>query len=965
MNLRIIRAFLILGLVTTIGIQIQAQTSHFGLPGIRNYSRSDYNAGTQNWSVAQAENGMIYFANNNGLVEFDGAHWRLYPTDAVIRSLCVDQGKIFTGAFNEFGYYQSDESGNLKYHSLKHLVDKKIREFDEVWKIHKTSFGIVFQSFDAIFIYNQGKVNIVYPRSKFHLSYYVNGILWVLDQEEGLMQVREGKVRQISSGDFFKNTQIWTILPLNDDQVLIGTAKKGVFRYDGEKVHPWNTNVNELLRKNQIYSGAKIENKYLAFGTIQNGVLITDTAGRVIFLLNKDRGLLNNTVLCVSNDNEGNIWLGLDNGISLIHFNSQLTFIQNYFDIGSGYASARVGEYMYFGTNQGLFCIKWIDFLNPLKEHDDFRLIEGTEGQVWNLSIIDNTLFCGHNLGVFEINGLKARRISSVPGGWSFLKINAKSTKILVGNYTGISVLEKKGNLWLYRNEMQGYNQSSRYIEQDENGYLWISHGYLGIYKLKPDSAFHYIKELKLYNNKQGLPSSEFNTLYRIKSGIVIATRKGLYSYNQGTDSFMPEQYFNKLIPGLNQIEFLSQDNFQNIWFNMNHQPEVLRWQENGTYQHISAPFSPLKNKLIPSYGHVNALDNNNVLFGLEGGFCHYYSGQIKNYNLVPVLYISDLHSIDTLEGTFRYNSTIGKQNVIPHFKFRNNNITITFAANHYNESGTNYQVFLKGFDQTWSEWSDKNTKEYTNLPFGEYTFELKAMMENGKPSPVLSYKFSISPPWYFSTLAWIFYFLLFLVLTYFLYKFYIRSIEKSRIKEKEQQRAKYKQREQQFKEEALESEREMIRLRNEKLNLEMIHKEKELANSTMMIIQKNEILQKLRNDLNKVKSALPDEQHKNELNITLKRIGREIDNEKQWTVFNTHVEQVHEDLFKKLKELYPDLTPREISLCAYLRMNISSKEIATLMNISTRGVEISRYRIRKKLGIDRNANLTDFMMKL
>jgi DNA-binding CsgD family transcriptional regulator len=199
----------------------------------------------------------------------------------------------------------------------------------------------------------------------------------------------------------------------------------------------------------------------------------------------------------------------------------------------------------------------------------------------------------------------------------------------------------------------------------------------------------------------------------------------------------------------------------------------------------------------------------------------------------------------------------------------------------------------------------------------------------------------------------------------FLLYRFFNRSIEKSRLKEKEQQRSKYKQREQQFKEDALEAEKEMIRLRNEKLNMEMIHKEKELANSTMMIIQKNEILQKLMHDINKVKSALPDEQYKNQLNSTLKKIGKEIDNEKQWQVFNTHVEQVHEALFAKLKQLYPDLTPRELSLCAYLRMNISSKEIATLMNISTRGVEISRYRIRKKLGLDRNANLTDFMMKL
>ena len=942
-----------------------SRCQRYGLPGIRNYTHTEYNAGTQNWSVAQAENGLMYFANNNGLVEFDGAHWKLYPTDVVIRALCIDNDKVYTGAFNEFGFYQADASGMMKYHSLKHLLGKQIKDFDEIWRIHKTSFGIVFQSFKAIFIYNQGKINIIYPRSKFYFSYYVNGILWVFDEEEGLMQYREGKVRQISNGDFFKNTQIWTILPLNDDQVLIGTEKKGVFKYDGTKVLPWNAPVNELLKKFQIYSGAVIDKKHLAFGTIQNGIVITDTAGKVIFQINKERGLLNNTVLCVGNDKEGNIWLGLDNGIALVNFNSPLTYIQNYFEIGSGYASARAGEYLYLGTNQGLFCIKWSDFVNPLKKREDFRLIEGTEGQVWNLSLIDNTLFCGHHLGVFEITGNNARRISTVPGGWSFLKLNTTSPMILVGNYTGISILEKKGNQWIFRSEVQGYNQSSRHIEQDENGYLWISHGYIGIYRLKLDSDFNHLKEIKLYNSKNGLPSAEYNILYRIKSGIVIATRKGIYRYNSVKDSFVPDNEYSRIIPGLNHIEYLFQDNNLNLWYIMNLQPGVMRWQDNGSYKNVTAPFNPLKNKLIPSSGHINILDNNNVIFGLEGGFGHYYPGHYKNYSFVPALYISDMHSVDTAEGAFRYNSTLGNQKIVPQFKFRNNTISFTYAANHFSESGIEYQILLSGFDKNWSDWSTKNTKEYTNLPFGDYTFELKARLDDGTSSPVLLYKFSISPPWYFSTIAWIIYFLLALAFAYFMYWFYLRSIEKSRLKEKEQQRSKYRQREQQFKEEALEAEREMIRLRSEKLNLEMIHKEKELANSTMMIIQKNEMLNKLMLDLNKVKTALPDEQHKNELNVTLKRIGKEIDNEKQWQVFNTHVEQVHEDLFRKLKELYPDLTPREISLCAYLRMNISSKEIATLMNISTRGVEISRYRIRKKLGIDRNANLTDFMMKL
>ena len=941
-------------------------SQRYGIPGIHNFKRSDYKGGTQNWAVTQAPNGMVYFGNNEGLIEYDGERWSVYKDmGQVVRSILADGNRIYVGSFNKFGFYEEDQHGVLRYHSLLPLFQGRMKDFDEIWRIHKTSFGIVFQSIRALFIYKDNKIEIVKPRSIFHFSYYVNGTLWLYDQVEGLMQFHEGKVRSVPSGNKLAGTEIWTILPLTDDKILIGTAKKGLFTYDGENLLPWDKPVNSFLKNYQLFSGSIVNNRYFAFGTIQSGLLISDTSGQVLAHINKDNGLTNNTVLGIGTDNENNIWLGLDNGISLIHFGSPLTYIHNYTDIGSGYVSARFGENLYLGTNQGLFCIKWSDFTSPLKKKEDFHLVEGTEGQVWSLTLIGNTLLCGHNSGVFQIHDQTADRISSIAGGWTIRLAGNNNQFLLVGNYSGISVFERNGSSWRYRNELSGFDQSSHFLETDPKGYLWIGHGYKGVFRVKPDAEMRKATEVRFYNSMKGLPSDLGSTIFKIRSGIVAGTLFGVYRYNESRDRFEPDKLFSKLIPSHSQVDYMYQDDANNIWYYNQQKPSVLRYQEDGTYKNISNPFNDLAGMLIPPYGHINPLDAQNVLFGIEGGFAHYYSGQYKDYAHVPTLYINNIHSGDTSEGVFRINSFDNRQRIIPSFRFRNNTISFSFACNHFSESGASYQYLLKGFDKAWSEWSHKSSKEYTNLPYGDYTFQLKALKEDGSPSPVLSFTFKISPPWYFSTIAWIIYIIAIIYSIFLLYRFFNRSIEKSRIKEKEQQRSKYRQREQQFKEEALEAEKEMIRLRNEKLNLEMIHKEKELANSTLMIIQKNEMLNKLMHDLNRVKSALSDEQHKNQLNSTIKKIGREIDNEKQWQVFNTHVEQVHEQLFIKLKEKYPDLTPRELSLCAYLRMNISSKEIATLMNISTRGVEISRYRIRKKLGLDRNANLTDFMMKL
>ncbi len=535
---------------------------------------------------------------------------------------------------------------------------------------------------------------------------------------------------------------------------------------------------------------------------------------------------------------------------------------------------------------------------------------------------------------------------------------------LLVGTYAGLTVLEKKGALWAFRNNLSGYDQSSHYIEQDSSGFIWISHGYRGLFRIKPDADLRRASELRFYNRKNGLPSDHSNTLFKLKSGIVVGTREGIFRYNETTDRFEPDVHFNQLFQGTKHIAYLAQDSSNNIWYYNNQQPGVLRFQEDGTYTNISAPFVALSGMVIPAYGHINALDDGSSIIGLEGGFAHYVSGQIKQFGFLPMLYISKIQSGDTAEGTFRYNSSL-RQEIIPRFGYDNNTINISFAASQFAEQGVSFQVRLVGFNEEWSAWSPRNSKEYTNLSEGKYIFQLKARTAQGKITPILNYTFLILPPWYRTVYAWIFYSTFFACLLSVGYRFFLKSMEKSRRMEKEALKDLYRQREQKLKEEALFTEKEVVSLRNEKLNLEMIHKEKELANSSMMIIQKNEILHKIKNELNKIKNALADEQLKNDLNATIKRIGKEIDNEKQWQVFNTHVEQVHEELFRKLKTHYPDLTPRELSLCAYLRMNISSKEIATLMNISARGVEISRYRIRKKLRLDREASLAEFMMSL
>jgi DNA-binding CsgD family transcriptional regulator len=298
------------------------------------------------------------------------------------------------------------------------------------------------------------------------------------------------------------------------------------------------------------------------------------------------------------------------------------------------------------------------------------------------------------------------------------------------------------------------------------------------------------------------------------------------------------------------------------------------------------------------------------------------------------------------------------------HLPYKYNQLQIEYSSNDFeNPQSLSYSTFVEGVDKEWTEWQSQSKRELTNIRHGTRTFKVKAKNIFGTESNVSTIDIEIAPPWYLKWWAYGIYFFVLLGGVFLISKYVRYRIAKSQIQEKERQERLFREREKQLQTEALEAEKEVIKLRNEKLNVEMKQKDKELANSTMDMIHKSKSLIGIKKELTKLARGTDDDYMKDQFNILIRKINREIDSENQWEVFEKHFENVHEEFINRLKSQFPDLTPREMKLCAYLRLNISSKEIATLMNISTRGVEISRYRLRKKLNLEHNTNLTSFIM--
>jgi len=940
-----------------------AQINSVGTPFIKNYSRSDFQAGLQNWMIDQGQDGRLYFANNDGILGFDGLNWSLYrlPKGILTRSIFVsEEGKIYAGGFNEFGYFEPDSIGQLVYHSLIELLNLEDRNFDEIWRIHNTPDGIVFQSFKQLIIIKGKEAHVIKAPGNFHLSYFVNGQLLVVDLEKGILRYSMGNFFPLLGVDILKGEEIWAILPFGS-KLLLATANQGIFIYNGNQLVKWSNSASEFLNQNQVYSAIRLNEDYLAFGTIQDGLVICTNEGIIVRKINMLKGLQNNTVLCLYKDNTQNLWLGTDNGIDYIEINSPLSVLSYEHGLSAGYTATLFNNILYLGTNQGVFYKSWASFLTG-ENIEKFNLIESTRGQVWTLQIIDDQLFCGSNTGTFLINGKQATKISDVPGGWTYALLPNDKNKIIAGTYSGLLLFEKEKDRWYESKKIKGFNESSRLLEIDEDGNIWMSHGFKGVFHIYLNNKKDSVNRVDFYNSTKGFSNEIGINVTRLKNKIYFSAFDGLYEYNSKADSFEKSDFINDLYQWEN-LSKLQEDDNGNIWYLANQESGVLRKQEDGGYTNINLPFKQIKGNLIGGFEFVYPVDADNVLFGASNGFIHYNPSQYKDYQLPFSAYITKVTRYNP--DSVIYSGHKSKNNdFVPRIKFRNNALHFTFSANNYeNPEKTEFSTFLEGYDTQWSGWEVRQNREFTNLYEGDYTFYVKARNIYGVETDAVLYKFIVNPPWERTVVAYMIYVIIGLLIIGIILLIIRKKIERSKRQEQILQQEKFQEREENMQRENLEAEKEIIRLRNEKLREQMILKDKELANSTLEMIQKNKLLTKIKNDLQRLSPDTRDEEHKNQINSITRRINRELDTEKQWEVFETHFENVHEAFLKRLKTQYPSLSPRELKLCAYLRLNISSKEIAVLMNISTRGVEISRYRLRKKLDLNRNENLTDFIL--
>ena len=729
-----------------------------------NYGPKQYgrNYEALNYSLIQDQRGIMYFGNANGILEFDGFFWEFIPVKPGlwINSLATDEnGHIYIGSQNEFGFLKSDSIGRFRYFSLSDSIKDKILPFSTIWKIYNHNNITYFQCEEYIFRFNGKSIDIIEPRTSFHTSFLINGKYFIRQRGIGLMELQNNELILTKGGDIFKETGIFSICPIPDrkEQFIIATPEDGLWFMDENGISKMNEPLNRLISSLHLkLLGCRfISNQELVFNTSNEGIIIASLEGQLLDHICLSNGLPDNGVINLILDSEKNIWATTLKGITRIDNNNSISsFSEKEGITGSINSIIRFDRNLYLGTSNQLLVGNYN--LKRFTENE-FVAVSGMDRQIWAFAKCAGKLIAAADDGLYMIQQSGASKISDKPArclvylvknnlllaggskglylysidGWKILKNIADDIDI-----TGIAIDTSKNNeitIWL-GSFQQGLSEITlthdlqtkitQYTKNDglNEGLVWPFNWNDKVLFLSNQMVFSHISEEEVI---KGLPDSLKNNV-KYNRGYFDAFsfpyKKPIYFFKESTDRTW--------VTDGNQVGYLIKNDslfiskaFRGIDFGKINciYPEIsgITWiGANDGLIRFDCLSKPYNDSIFSCIIRKVSVAKDSVL---------YYGG--------PVIPVSA--SLD-------YNS---------------NNLKIEFSStNYYNGDKTQFSYYLDGYMNNWSEWIPDHYANFLNLREGQYTFRVKAKNVYGTESKATEYHFRILAPWYRKWIAYLFY---------------------------------------------------------------------------------------------------------------------------------------------------------------------------------------------------------------
>lgn len=916
-------------------------------PHVINLSKNMYRADNKNWSIAQDEKGIMYFGNDIGLLEFDGVEWKLnrIPNSLIARSVAVlSHQTIFTGSYEEFGRWDRDISGKLVYTSLSDQLDKALFKNDDFWKIWIAEDCVYFQSFSSIYMYDYKTVKHVPFNGGFLLLSKVRNEFLVQQMFGALYRLKGTTLTKIEGSEIFTNTDVRVILPYSTDKYLIGTSTKGMYIYDGKTFKQWNSAISSTLSSAELNCGILSSKGVYFFGTILDGIYQVDERGNVLDHLSTINTLQNNTVLSLYEDNIGNVWAALDKGISYIqHIENMDCYIDKGGKTGAVYGGALWNDKLFVATNQGVFYIAAEDLRKP-EALSNMKLINGTQGQVWTLKVVNGKLYCCHNKGLKLINSnlLVSDVFDIHTGVYNIMESKYKEKDLLfLSTYQSLKIVDPATNKVYVPKQI---SEPIINADIDHIGNIWLEHANRGIYRCKLGDDLSGFETFSYYggSNKDGFPYKM--KMFKVGGRIVLLGNNEFYTYDDISNKIVSNTILNdcfKNVKNLKQIVHIRGNLFWALT-----DASIYKFSYDGYEASILESYNLGMNlSLVNAYENVSILNDSLSLVCLDNGFMIYNKEHVVKKDLQNKLPLPYLRMLGTTNGygDYEYKNLVQLAKI----SYNYNTVTFGFSAENAFSSNFSFQYMLQGVDNDWSLPQKVNGAQYARLPEGKYVFMVRTVDNLGHYSESISYEFEILPPWYQTIWAYMFYILAFFFVMYIIWMLILRryrNLHLQKIRHRETRR---------------------LKMLAGELQQEVEQKSAELLTQTSFIIQKNELILRVKDIIddfyskNRNNALIPLSQKINAL------LNSNMNTEDDWKTFLLKFEEKHTGFFRKMKTLYPQLTNNDLRLCACLKLNLETKEIASLMNLSIRAVENSRYRLRKKLNILPSQNLNEFFLNI
>ncbi len=886
------------------------------LPFVENFGKTDFKGDNQVWSVTQGADMAMYFANNQFFLRYDGVKWEQYtlPDNTIIRSVLADGDRIYCGSYREFGYW-TRHNGRMVYQSLsagQNLFTGDSNN-EEIWKIIRHGDKIYFQSFNDLFVYQNGKTYKVRFPAQVSYCYLVGQTLYAATVTDGIY-ILKGRQFVRQNWDVLNGNVIHHIDAING-RLFVFTKNNGIFVLQDGRMQRWNHPANQVITPQIILSARYVAPNNLAVGTALNGLYLINLDTGNWRNIDRQNGLKNNAVLSIGLDSERDLWLGLDNGISHVEINSPVEIvIDNSGDLGSVYAISAIENGYLFATNHGLF------------RYSNKKLtpVPGTGGQAWNLYRHGARYVLGHNDGTFVYDRENALRANSITGGWTLIK--SKFDQVYYqSHYAGVVIYPNLDNLMEFV-RIEGLSKPIRYILQVRRGELWAADNYRGLYKIELDEN-HRTVSLVNVTEKNGI-ARDFGVKLFDHNGEVLALADGhWYTFDRKAQKLVPHPEFDKQFGGVSSINRISEK-------------ELLIVKKGVLYRVIKEGHRYVWNQIPQKYysgklisGHLNPFSSGGKLFVNldDGSLVHSLSKAQKDIKVKLEVY--------------RGSRLIASQMKIPY----GISVSLHAISNYFGYNRPDLYYSLNGATPVRLS---GGKAILANLASGDQ--EIRVFVRGDGFDQVAQFSFAVGYPWYFSAWMILLYVTIAGAILFVYYRWNkFRYTQRLRLEQEEMRHAK------DLMELRLKAENDLKIREYEKhiLELELQNKSTEVAGKSFSIAKQGEIIET-------IDQILDTQADVNHLKLAIRKAIRANSlNKHEWESFESNMKQLHHDFVRSLANQYPQLSPKDIRLAIFLRMNLSSKEIAPLMNISFRGVELHRYRLRKKMGLPGDVNLAKYMM--